>query len=530
MDRLRNFKIASKLLVLILSTAVFLLAVGFTGYYSMKSMSQKAEEIYSNKLLPVKWINESRAHARAIEAHVMELAVTNDPTRQQVLQAQIAERIEKFNKNLADYEKTNLQPYETERMDRIKEALATYRTERGKALEMIQAGKKYEGYMYFAKNAAQPLDQMNKLLDELATFNADTAETLRNDMHGQVTSSILIMGGIVLLALLLAVSLGLVISRMVVNPIQNMAALMEEAKQGNLAIENTYDCKDEVGDLSRSFNGMITGLRETIRQVTENASNLAASAEQISASTQQIAAGSQQQAQSSSSAAEMVKEMALAVQEVAQNAEQTAAFSEQTVEMAKQGGKVIEDTLDGMEEISRKIDDLAGKSTQIGEIIEVIDEIAEQTNLLALNAAIEAARAGEAGKGFAVVADEVRKLAERSGKATKQIGDLIVAIQKNTGVAVEAVKAGNEKAQNAGSAFRNIVGVVQDSAKRVSEIAAASEEQAAQSSEVLSAVENIAAITEQTSAGTQETAATATELARMAETLQALAMQFKLRS
>lgn len=179
-----------------------------------------------------------------------------------------------------------------------------------------------------------------------------------------------------------------------------------------------------------------------------------------------------------------------------------------------------------MTNIIKKLD-LANKSAQIDEIVEMIDDIAEQTNLLALNAAIEAARAGDAGKGFAVVADEVRKLAERSSRATKEISALIKEIHTNTDSSVEAVKKGNEYSENAGKVFTEIIKVVQETAKNVSNIAAVSEEQAAQSTGVLTSVQKITASTQETAAGIQQTAATASDLAKMAEELNHLVMKFK---
>jgi methyl-accepting chemotaxis protein len=303
--------------------------------------------------------------------------------------------------------------------------------------------------------------------------------------------------------------------------------IMNKAETGDLTVHIDYEAKDELGGLANSFNQMIEGVKETVVQVSEHARSLAASSEEISASTEEIANGAQEQARAAMASSEMMNEMANAVQDISKNAEGAAEATEQTVAAAEQGKKAIEEVLQGMNEISVRIHDLADKSTQIGEIIEVIDDIAEQTNLLALNAAIEAARAGEAGKGFAVVADEVRKLAERSGKATKEISELIESIQENTASSVAAVNAGNEKTNNAGVMFEDIVKHVKQSSKRVVEILAASEEGASQSQEVLRAVESIASVSEETAASVEQTAATANDLAKMAEMLNHLAEKFK---
>ena len=377
-----------------------------------------------------------------------------------------------------------------------------------------------------AVSITEELDgEINNLIDKVDGDMAESGQTIIS--HGHTSATIIAI--ISVLAIAIGIFLAMFLTNMIVKPIKKVVERVEEIAKGNLmGDELKVKSKDEVGVLTSSVNEMVASLRNLIGELNASAENLAASAEEISASTDEIAKGSQQQAGDASSSSEMAKEMANAVQAVSQNAEQAAQLTETTLEAASEGGEVIHGTVEGMKEISRKINDLSSKSVQIGEIIEVIDDIAEQTNLLALNAAIEAARAGEAGKGFAVVADEVRKLAERSSKATREISDLIQSIQENTEESVKAVDEGNERTNKAGNSFKEIIKLVRDSANKVSEIAAASEEQASQSSEVQLAVENIASVSEQTSASVQETATTASELAKMSETLNGLASKFKL--
>ncbi len=525
---LKNVKISKKILTLIAVATVFLLAVGFTGYKYLNQMAENASNMYRNALLPVKYSNEERTHLRAVKADTFDLMLATSKEDQQRLQEDIKERAALFDKALALYEQAQLDPVEKEKLAKIKEIMPDYRASRTKAAELALAGKQAEGYQYYIKNAKEPLETLTQLFTELADYNAEKADRLDKENQAATSLAVIIMLATTIIAIVLCVIFGLLISRMITSPVKNMQVLMVKAEDGDFTIHSDYQSKDEVGQLGASFNEMIKGLKVLIQQVSESAANLAASTQQISASTEEIASGSQQQSVSAQTATEMVTQMSDAVQEVAKNAEEAAHASEKAVEMANKGGAVIRETLSGMEEISEKIDDLASESAQIGNIIEVIDEIAEQTNLLALNAAIEAARAGEAGKGFAVVADEVRKLAERSGKATKEIAELIQSIQKNTEDAVDAVKAGNQQTQKAGETFTSMIDLVRDSSVRVSEIAAASEEQAAQSGEVMNAVSSIAAVTEETSAGAQETASTANELARMAETLSNLTAKFKL--
>ena len=356
-----------------------------------------------------------------------------------------------------------------------------------------------------------------------------------------------------------------------VGSLSDMANLAEEISTGNLTVE--VEPKSANDDLGKAFKKMIAGLRETISSVALNAAELNQSAselsdasiqarsatDQITNSMQQLAAssqeqtsvvattsssveqmakaiegvalGAQEQSQSVSKATEITDQISSAIRQVAQNANAVSIGSASAAEAAKKGSQTVEITLSGMQTIkskvgaaSAKIEEMGKRSQEIGAIVETIEDIASQTNLLALNAAIEAARAGEQGKGFAVVADEVRKLAERSTLATKEIGSLIKGIQNTVSDAVQAmeessseVNQGVENANQAGKALTDIL----DATDAVNKQAALASEATGRielaSQELVTAVDAVSQIVEQNTAATEEMAATSNEVAQSIE-------------
>lgn len=344
---------------------------------------------------------------------------------------------------------------------------------------------------------------------------------------------------------LIILFLGIVVvirqARLLVKDIKTVQVSIDTA---DLNTQLGTNREDEMGLLRNSFDRFVSSIRNTLLQVSEVATSVASASAQISSSTEEMAAGAQEQTTQSEEVARAVEQMAKSIAVNSESAGEAAQTAEQAKGAAELGGKVVADTVQEMKEIAAVVRESAGtiqnlgkSSDQIGEIIGVIEHIADQTNLLALNAAIEAARAGEQGRGFAVVADEVRKLAEQTTKATKQIATMVQQIQSDSHGAVRSmanatkqVDEGIVLADRAGTSLHEIVQISQKVTHMVSQIAVANEEQSSTSEQISKNMEAIASVTQQTASGTQQIARAAEDLNRLTEALQHYVSQFKLTS
>lgn len=323
-------------------------------------------------------------------------------------------------------------------------------------------------------------------------------------------------------------------------PIKEGSKVLSNYAKGNLKVRIEKQFKGEHQQLINDINTLGDSLTQLIGEVSEAVNATVNAANQISSSTEEMAAGAQESSHQASEVSAAVEEMTRTILENTKNTETASNSSLKAGKVAKDGGSVVNQTIEGMNRIAEvvklsaeTVQKLGKNSDQIGEIIQVIDDIADQTNLLALNAAIEAARAGEQGRGFAVVADEVRKLAERTTKATKEIASMIKQIQTDTKGAVESMNKGQEEvergkqlAQQAGNSLSEIIAGADEVQSIVTQVAAASEEQSSASEQIMKNIESISSVAQESASGIQQIAHAAEDLNRLTVTLQNLVSKF----
>ena len=343
-------------------------------------------------------------------------------------------------------------------------------------------------------------------------------------------------------AIATAILVGVFVARSILRGVRKLLDSFHKVGAGDLTERCDLHTNDELGDLGKGFNKLTETLDGVLREVDGAAREVASASTQIAASSEEMATGMNEQSQQVTQISAAIEEMSASITEVAHKSRDASEKADHSGQTATQGGAVVDETVQGMNAIDRAVtasasavEELGKRGEQIGEVIEVINDIADQTNLLALNAAIEAARAGEHGRGFAVVADEVRKLADRTTKATEEVAQSITAIQQETTQAVERMESGKQQVQKgvelagqAGESLQEIVQGARDVSGLVQSIAAAAEQQSSASEEVSRNVESITAVASQASEGAQQSAAASAQLSGKAEQLQQLVSRFTL--
>ena len=353
---------------------------------------------------------------------------------------------------------------------------------------------------------------------------------------------LLIVSGLLALAVVLPVLAAIAVKNAILSPIRKLITVSDNIQKGDLSARIDIDSDDEISEMCKHYNAVLSRLWETIMQFASGYFVLSSTAGILEKSTKEMSASIEQAALQINSVAVASEEMSTTSSEIAQNCISAAKSSESANKAAVTGESIINETVTAMNRINGIVKNSAGiikslgdRSDQIGEVLNLINDIADQTNLLALNAAIEAARAGEHGRGFAVVADEVRKLAEKTMEATKQIGNTIKAMQAETKQAVvsmdegvKEVEIGAQEAKKSGEALHDILERINTVSGEIGQIAVASEEQTATTDEIANNINQISGVMQATASSINDNARAVSEVATLSNGLKRLLGQFRL--
>ena len=516
-------------------------ALGASALYSLAVVNDLTTKMSGVELAAVRHLGRAEAAVTSHRLGTVQLIATPDALERERQATRRREAEPAFRDALTELEPLIYRTEGRRLLSQIQSAWADYKTVSDQ-VAAAAAVDTAEAERLSRTTARERHQALSGLLDQLAEWKdglaAEEARAAARTYEQSRNASLVLLG----VVLVVGCGVALWLARTIGHGVRTTAGTAALIASGDLTRIVTVRSRDEVGDLAAAFNSMVTSLREVTREIRDSAQSLAAATGEILASVTQQGASATEQAAAVSQTTVTVDEVRVTAQQASQKAQHVAHLAQQAADVAEQGLRTVEETVAGMRDLSARVESLAEQmlalseqTQQIGDIITAVDELADQSNLLAVNAAIEAARAGDQGRGFSVVADEVRRLAERSKTATVQVRTILTEIQRAANAAVLATEQGAKGAEQgarlvsaAGDSIRQLAAAIRESADAAQQIVASAGQQGAGMDQIATAIANINQATTETAAGTRQLQKAAENINDLAHRLSGLVDRYKL--
>ncbi len=540
-----NLKVSHKLIFAFGVLVALLFALGAIGRYSNHMLNGEIDLAHDVRIPALSFLLEADRDLQQLLVAERTM-IASDPDSEI-----FASALSDFNENRGQaearwdkYKQFAETETELSLVPQFETARATWNETADQFLQLVQSGNEQDNQAAFELSTTQGnknFEEMRSYIDAI-TEEINKVAVSDRERAAAAEASIMRLNLIcVAVGVIIAVVMGFVVSRSITKPLAAMKNCLSGLSTGDLTVQMEAKTRDDFGQLAGFFNESVSTLRTLVREVAQACDEVADASTEIATSATEISSSVHEQSNATERAASAITEMSASVDDVAKQNSAAVKATQDAGQQSEHGQTVVTQTVENILQIdeivrsaSTALEALGERTSAVGQIMDVIRDIADQTNLLALNAAIEAARAGEHGKGFAVVADEVRKLAERTTTATEEVTQSITAIQQDTSVAIDRMSGGVsivangvEYGKQAGVALQEISGSATALHTQITGIAAATDQQSAASTEISEMVNTINMLIMETNKQTDQTAASSEQLSARAEQLRTMIAQFR---